>query len=1405
METIDRTSWPSVGERLAGGRYLLTGVLGRGTRKSVFRARDSRLDRDVAIAIPSAVPPGVQATHERVHQEARLMARLGDHPNIVTILDVGEEEGRPYIVSQLMEGGSLQSLLERSPAHRLPAEEAIRVTEGVLRALRHSHDRGILHADVKPANIWLSGTGTAKLGDFGLASAPIEPAVRSEALSGTIAYLAPERATGQADPRSDLYSLGCVLFEMLWGRRPFAGDDPAAVIAAHIGEAPSPPGDPSVPGPLRAFTLRLLAKAPDDRPATAADALDLLRDISTVTAVPAPEAPGSDDLRWGRFVGRGEQLEQLSSFVDEALAGRGLLVLIGGEPGIGKTRLTDEVATYARNKGAIVSVGRCYETEVTHPYGPIVEALRWLLQTLDPSRLTAALGAGAADVSKLVPSASILAADAAPLPSADPEQERFRLFEHVSSFLIHASESRPLVLVLEDLHWADSATLQLVLHLTRRLPAGRLLVLGTYRDEGIDRRHPLAATMADLRRERSWHRVLVRGFSPDEVLELLNTITGADLGGAGAVLATALFRETEGNPFFIEEILRHLIETDALLRREDQWIIDETAIAELEIPQGVREVIGRRLSRLSDACNKALAAAAVLGRDFEFDVLDAMGVLPGDDLLQAIEEALQARIIAEPLSTARGMRRAPTYVYAHALVRQTLYEELSLPRKQGLHLKAARAIEAVRADYLDAYLSALAGHYRLAGAAAPGGQGVDYSLRAADAALAIYAWEEAAIQLEAALELEEELGAPPQRRAELNERLGDLMLANGLDAQRGVNRLHTAMQLFEELGQHEEVARLHTRVGRELASVWAIKNLPHALEHLEAAESGLLPSVFSRARVVELYAGLASARMAQLRVAEGLESSARALEAAQELGDERASADGTVLHGWLSFCAGRISEGLSLLERAWEKADAMGFQHEAYTAALFRGRAAAYLRDPRDAQEWFQRELTRRGSVHGPRPRRFLAGELVASYGMTGEIERARRLLGEPGPGTPPEAQLAFLTGDWSRARDLWSELRERTHGSGDRWGEWTVADSLGRMAVFAGDTAEAEEHFARALELVREAPPFELAVRANLVLLHSEAGRALHALVHMDRCRELLPPGTPARGLHGLLLLAEGAYAVVEERHTEADRFFEDALAVFRRYELPWDEADALHCWGRALIERGQRSRGLDLLDTALRLYRTHGAAGPWIEGVLVDRLRAQGLDGRAVTASIDSVAREAGAERPDLHPFAAPDGTITILFTDIQDSTAMNLALGNAGWVEALRDHNAIVRARVRDHGGFVVKSRGDGFMVVFSDPARAVRCAVEVQQALRTYNRSRAADPLLVRIGIHSGEAIPDEGDFFGTDVNLAARVAGSAGGAQILVSDRVRELVASGGFEFCDEQDLLLQGIGLPQRVFGVRWD
>ena len=296
----------------------------------------------------------------------------------------------------------------------------------------------------------------------------------------------------------------------------------------------------------------------------------------------APQADQANPIYRRTFVGREQEVKQLERAFDGALSGQGALFMVVGEPGIGKTTITEQLSTYVGMRGGMSLVGHCYEEgSLSLPYLPFVEAMRSYVVKQDREQLTTQLGSGAGDVARIVSEVRDRVA-VEPSATSSPEEERFRLFQAVASFLRNASGAQALCIVLEDLHDADKGTMEMLVHLARNLAGARILLVGTYRDVEVDRTHPLSAALAELRRVESFQRIPLRGLSPDEVQRMLSNIAGQEVL---YVLAEAVYRQTEGNPLFIQEVIRYAAESGLIKREGDQWVAT-TGIADHPDPGG---------------------------------------------------------------------------------------------------------------------------------------------------------------------------------------------------------------------------------------------------------------------------------------------------------------------------------------------------------------------------------------------------------------------------------------------------------------------------------------------------------------------------------------------------------------------------------------------------------------------------------------------------------------------------------------------------------------------------------------------------------------------------------------------------------------------------------------------------
>jgi predicted ATPase/DNA-binding SARP family transcriptional activator len=571
------------------------------------------------------------------------------------------------------------------------------------------------------------------------------------------------------------------------------------------------------------------------------------------------------------FVGRDGELDVLNQLWKEAAEGLRRVALIAGEPGIGKTRLASELARTAHDAGAIVLFGRCDE-DLGVPYQPFTEALGHFVAhaSLHPS----VLGELGGELVRLAPD---LATKIRGLPSplqADVETERQRLFDAVAGWLQSVSERSPVVLLLDDLHWASKPTLLLLRHLLRSSETGRLLIIGTYRDTELDRSHPLADALADLRREASPTRLLLHGLDEAATTAFVEAASGQALEDGERAMVGALHAETDGNPFFMGEVMRHLVDTGVIRREDGRWVGTVSTVEGAGLPEGVREVITRRLGRLSETANKALAVASVVGPSFDRSLLELLPDAAGDSdtLLDALDEAVRAGLILE---------EGRSYVFAHALIRTTLYTELTSARRTRLHRRVGEAIES-RPD-ADRRVEALAYHFAEAALDGQERKAVDYGLAAGRQALEHLAQEEAIGHLERARSV--------------------LDLMDGSDAVRGADLAYVLATTHWSLGNRalarEEALRV-AEIARQLSDSDRLAQagiLLTALSELAVIDDvaagvceealATLPATHIAMRVRTLSALAVYRTMSELDGVRGGQLAEEAVTLARELGDDQ--------------------------------------------------------------------------------------------------------------------------------------------------------------------------------------------------------------------------------------------------------------------------------------------------------------------------------------------------------------------------------------------------------------------------------------------------------------------------------------------------------------------------------------
>jgi tetratricopeptide (TPR) repeat protein/transcriptional regulator with XRE-family HTH domain len=483
-------------------------------------------------------------------------------------------------------------------------------------------------------------------------------------------------------------------------------------------------------------------------------------------AVPAVETSLLERIAGGQLIGREPELKALTDRWWRARQGHAHLALISGEPGIGKTRLAREVCARTRLDGAEVLSGSCYEFEAGAPYLPFVEGLRDWVGAQREAALREQLGATAPELARLVPEIEARLGPLPSNPSLPPDEARLRLFDNVARFYQSLGSAHGLLIFLDDLHWADQGTLALLHYLLRRLHGARVLVLAAYRELELGRTHPLSAALVAWNRERLTSRVTLDRLSKEETGAMLAALLGEP--ASSAEFTEAVHRETDGNPFFVEEVVKSLVEQGDVYRVEGGW--ERKGMAELTIPQSIKEAIGQRLNRLSGECMEVLHTAAALGKVFAFNELAAVASSNEEHVLDALDEACGAQLVR-----AEG---GEAFAFTHDKIREVLYEELNAIRRRRLHQRIAEGLERT---YLtpalrEAHVADIAHHFNQSGDLE---RGLSYSLAAAARAQRLLAVEEALHYYDQAREAAEALGLHAEL-ANIHEAIGDIHLQRGM-------------------------------------------------------------------------------------------------------------------------------------------------------------------------------------------------------------------------------------------------------------------------------------------------------------------------------------------------------------------------------------------------------------------------------------------------------------------------------------------------------------------------------------------------------------------------------------------------------------------------------------------------
>lgn len=940
------------------------------------------------------------------------------------------------------------------------------------------------------------------------------------------------------------------------------------------------------------------------------------------------------------FIGRERELDVFAAALAQARAGHGQLLLLAGEPGIGKTRLAGECAARAQTKGLRVLWGRAWEGDGAPAFWPWIQIVRAYLREADASTLRDDLGRAGREIARVMPEVEDLLPPGSRAPQSpslglQPEQERFRFFDGLTLFLKTASRRQPLLLVLDDLQWADTPSLLLWQFLTQELADSHLLVVGTYRDAELDAEHPLFQVLGTVRREPLFRLLTLGGLQPDEIGRYVTTISNER---PSTELVAALAERTEGNPFFLRELVQLMISDGTLqgLASAQHW--------RQVIPIGIRQVIGRRVAGLPIECRHLLTLASAIGREFDIDLLGAVATAELEEQSAAPRRRTRAILATLEPAVVAGLLHADDathYSFSHTMIRETLYVEQAPPMRAWLHLRIGEALERQESR---AGLGELAHHF---GAAGVMDKACRYARQAGDHALRALAYEEAATMYRRALEaLHEAPGASQRERCLLLLAQEEAAMRGG-DVQGGRALSFQAAAIARAIDDAPLFARAALGAGWHfdagVVDHERIALLREALDRLDPADSSLRARLAARLAVT-VYFDLGSY---EWRAA----LSGEAVAMARRLGDPATLAftlnarlyalwgpDDTAARLELSAEFLQLAETcgdleLALQSRHWLVMDLFESgqleqvrRHMAAHAAL-----ATQQRQPLylwGAAKWRAALATIEG--------RFADAEagIAAAYEIGKRAE-------------PRNAETSFLTQQFALLFE-----RGDLADFADAAAQWRVENAFdaayacGRALLFwaAGRSEALRSEMAVVEALGLENLARDVAWLPALCLLAAPASEVANEPFR-ERLYALLLPFRGKIAVTGMLDTCPGSIsrylgllATSLDRPTEADAHFAEALAMHQRMSAPPLIARTQHDWAALLLRRrepGDLARALSMLDAALAAARAIGMKG------LEEKAQALRLAHGVGSQVSGAVPTESANRRPDpRHP--TPDTSL-------------------------------------------------------------------------------------------------------------------------------------------------------------------
>jgi serine/threonine protein kinase/tetratricopeptide (TPR) repeat protein len=1122
--------------------YRLVEQIGSGGMGEVYKAEDTKLGRTVAIKLlPAAVNENTTAKR-RFLKEAQSASAL-NHPNIITIHAIEETEGLDFIVMEFIEGQTLKELIGRDGA--LPLTKLLDIGIQVADALDAAYEIGLIHRDIKSTNILITRRGHAKVLDFGLAKIvrTIADGVDNEALTlmhltdegtvlGTPFYMSPEQTRGEAlDSRSDIFSLGCVLYEAATRSLPFTGPSMLAAMHAIATTDPLSPSRvrPELPREFDLIVERALAKDKERRYSSASEIAQALRNLRATLSGQWSGAPivfDKDviDSPSFSFVGRGPELEKLEGYLQQAIEGTGRLVFITGEPGIGKTSLSDEFLRRARARypGLLVSRGRCVEQYGTgEAYLPFLDAIGALLEGPGRERLTSLMRTYAPTWCMELPAAFASTGAFERLQQETIGATKERMMREMGDALGMFAASSPIVLLLEDLHWADPSSVDLLRHICQRIGTQRLLIAGTFRPEDIERsNHPLKSYKAEMQAHHLCEEVALRSLGREHIAEYLNaTFTPNDFPPE---LAFLIHDKTEGHPLFAANLLQYLGERGDIARVNAHWtLVRPLGEMDLEAPESVRSMIGKKIDALQEEERRTLQYASVEGTEFLSTVVASLLGVDEVDL----EERLAHLEKTHRLIETRGEEELPDgssatrYRFSHALYQNFLYGDLVNKRRTMLHQQAGEQLVRHYGKRASQIATQLARHFELGRDFA---RAIEHLIQAGDNATKLYANAEAAEHYTNALGLVEKL--PLEAQAEplvtLYQKRGAVNMA--------LSRFPESVDDYTNMLKHQDALGSPEKRSAALNALALTLFFSHRLEEME-------------------------------------ERTTEAMAAAKRAGSEELRLQTMALMGLKHLCYGELTEGKSVLDDIIQTARAIN--HKPTLAAGLVWRGCLYF---------FQTEYER--AIEIETEARRLASELRDGFLLLTSMFFLGLSRGN--------------LGRMSEALTTLTEAIDMARRNGDLFWYPRMPNCIGWIHRELQDFEGALKHDQEGLGVSRQHHVLEAEANSliNLGIDYTHSGKTDETISAFDEVRDIFKRDAWFRWRYNIRLEAAAAeHWLRQENLSKAREFAQRLLDTANRYEVHKYIAVAHQLIAQISIAAGDTAGGESELMAALEELRKY------------------------------------------------------------------------------------------------------------------------------------------------------------------------------------------------------------------------